>query len=212
METMKQFFAFPLFATVLWLLWVLGVQTGTSGWLISGFLLLTTSFALWCGRSNKSLVRTCAWAIGFVGFIWSIQSVQKASVAFAFDSPAQAVASNSQWVPYDPIRIEIARNAGQPVFVDFTAAWCITCQVNKKVVLETTAALEIFKKNKVLLMRADWTRQDPLITHALAKLGRSSVPVYVFYGKSESAPRLLPQILRLSMIEELFNPQPKEKQ
>jgi thiol:disulfide interchange protein DsbD len=92
---------------------------------------------------------------------------------------------------------------GQPVFVDFTAAWCITCQVNKKAVLETEEAQQIFKSADILLIRADWTKQDPIITEALSKLGRGSVPVYAFYPARSAVPQLLPQILTIDMIRNL---------
>jgi thiol:disulfide interchange protein len=119
--------------------------------------------------------------------------------------PVNAQTSKSSaWTPYDESKLNQARAAGKSVFVDFTAAWCITCQVNKQTVLDTQAGQDLFRKAEVLLMRADWTRYDPVITEALSRLGRSSVPVYAFYPSDGSNPKMLPQILTMSMLEELF--------
>jgi thiol:disulfide interchange protein DsbD len=100
----------------------------------------------------------------------------------------------SGWDVYSKTRIAEHNLAGHTVFVDFTAAWCVTCQVNKKVVLETEAVRAAFGARNVALMRADWTRRDPEITAALAAFGRSGVPVYVLYAPGK-APVLLPEIL-----------------
>lgn len=90
------------------------------------------------------------------------------------------------------------------MFVDYTAAWCITCQVNKKLVLDTEAIQALFKANNVLLVRADWTHQDPEITQSLASFGRNSLPVYAWYPAGATQAELLPQLLQTQMIEDLF--------
>ncbi len=199
MERLKEFFAFPLFATVLWLLWILGQQTQTQGWLLAVSGLLTVSFSIWLAKNSPKLKI----------LIWILTLAALAGLArqLNFLNYSSTQSQTSAWSAYDESKLAEARTKGQPVFVDFTAAWCITCQLNKQTVLDTTGAQEIFKKEGILLMRADWTRYDPVITQALSKLGRSSVPVYAFYGKG-AAVKLLPQILTLSMIEDL---KPKEK-
>jgi len=98
------------------------------------------------------------------------------------------------WAPFAAADIAALNAAGTPVFVDFTAAWCVTCQVNKKMVLETRSVREAFAAKSVKLMRADWTRRDPVITAALAEFGRNGVPVYVLYAPGKP-PMLLPEIL-----------------
>ncbi len=108
-----------------------------------------------------------------------------------------------RWEDFDPKLIAEARGK-QAVFVDFTAAWCVTCQVNKKAVLETSAAEAVFLKNNVKLIRADWTNLDTKITDALAEFERASVPLYVFYPADGSKPKILPQILTMAEIEGLF--------
>jgi thiol:disulfide interchange protein DsbD len=199
METLKHGCAFPLFATVVWLLWILGLQTGIAGWLSAAMLLLAVSFSLWLGRFTSRVIRSLAWLLAGVMLLYS--SVQVGSMSAATPTPA-----SSAWIAYDSTVLAATQAQGQAVFVDFTAAWCITCQINKKAVLETSSVSALFRTHNVLLMRGDWTSQDPTITEALVAFGRNSVPLYVFYAADGSAPRVLPQILTLSTIETLFNP------
>jgi thiol:disulfide interchange protein len=110
--------------------------------------------------------------------------------------PAQqeARAENALWQTWAPERVDQLLASGQPVFVDFTAAWCVTCQYNKQTTLAHQDVLADLKGKNVALLRADWTRRDPVITAALARLGRNGVPVYVFYKKG-SAPVVLSEVL-----------------
>jgi DsbC/DsbD-like thiol-disulfide interchange protein/cytochrome c biogenesis protein CcdA len=197
METLRQFLAFPLFATVLWLLWVLSHLLGDNGWLLGGSALLLLSFAIWLGKSPRRGWRTLALVLALLTIVGTL--VQATNV----DAP-DTVAGNSEWQPFNNEVISRARANGQAVFIDFTAAWCITCQVNKKVVLDTAAADGLFSKHNVLRIRADWTRYDPEITAALAAFGRNSVPVYVFYPADGGQPKVLPQVLTVDMIRALF--------
>ena len=103
-------------------------------------------------------------------------------------------AAGARWQPWEPGRVEQITATGQPVFVDFTAAWCVTCQYNKKTTLANMAVLADFDARKIALLRADWTRRDPAITAALANLGRNGVPVYVFYAPGK-APVVLSEVL-----------------
>jgi thiol:disulfide interchange protein DsbD len=116
----------------------------------------------------------------------------------------EAIAPNSagstqalSWQAWAPGRVEAELAAGKPVFVDFTAAWCITCQYNKKTTLANAEVLADFSTKKVTLLRADWTRRDPAISQALSSLGRSGVPVYVIYRNGQ-APVLMSEILGVS--------------
>ncbi|MCK7597589.1 thioredoxin family protein [Microbulbifer sp. CAU 1566] len=203
METLRQFLAFPLYATVIWLLWVLGRLVGEDGWLLGSLVMLAVVLALWLAQHLHRFGKLFAWlsvlaviVLGLFGarYLQDHQSPPEAKVSSAAGA----------WQPYDKTAINQAFAQGQGVFIDFTAAWCITCQVNKKLVLDTDAAAALFAKNNVYLVRADWTDQDPAITAALAQLGRNSVPVYAWYAPGEKTPVLLPQILQLSMIEALF--------
>jgi thiol:disulfide interchange protein DsbD len=98
-----------------------------------------------------------------------------------FAETTSATATAARWQPWVPGKVDALLASGQPVFVDFTAAWCVTCQYNKKTTLANAAVLADFDAKKVQLLRADWTRRDPAITAALSALGRNGVPVYVLY-------------------------------
>ena len=115
------------------------------------------------------------------------------------------------WIPFSQEEVERTLAQGRPVFLDFTAAWCLTCQVNERVVLSTDRVQEAFRDRSVALFKADWTRQDPEITEALEALGRNGVPVYALYrGSSDAEPHLLPAILTeqivLDALEEVLSP------
>jgi thiol:disulfide interchange protein len=103
------------------------------------------------------------------------------------------------WEPFSPQRLAEARTAGKPVFVNVTAAWCITCLVNERVALRSTAVADTFARNAVVKLKADWTNRDPAITTMLGRFGRSGVPLYLFYPPGATAASdeaiVLPQIL-----------------
>lgn len=105
-------------------------------------------------------------------------------------------AQDARWQPFTPEIVEKYRSEGKPVFVDFTASWCLSCQVNERVVLDRADVQERLKSSGVELIRADWTRHDETIANALAALGRSGVPTYVLYSADPNAPpKLLPEVL-----------------
>ena len=196
MDTLRRFMAFPMWATVVWLVWVLGHLSGVDGAASLLALLLCLALLVWClnlsGRSRKVLA-TLTLAAG----VWlalaigpNIFKLEEAPAATG-TSPA-AVAGG--WQPWVPGRVDAELAAGKPVFVDFTAAWCITCQYNKKTTLTKPEVLADFAAKQVTLLRADWTRRDPAISQALSALGRSGVPVYVIYQNGR-APVVLSEIL-----------------
>ena len=124
---------------------------------------------------------------------------------------APLMAMEEGWMPFAQEEVERTMAQGRPVFVDFTAAWCLTCQVNERMVLGTETIEEAFRDGNVALFKADWTRQDPAITSALEALGRNGVPVYALYrGSSGAAPHLLPAILTekivLDALDEVLSP------
>ena len=193
----KQLLAFPLYATVIWLAWVLGAQRDNDAVLRLFVALLGIGFALWAWR----IVR------GGGARPWGLAALAVLAGAlvvgwplFANDSEPAKVADTSapatgDWLPFTQARVEDLTAAGRPVFIDFTAAWCVTCQVNKRLVLNTDVVREGFAKRHVALVRADWTRRDPAITRALSALGRSGVPVYVLHRPGKT-PLLLPEVLQ----------------
>src|SRR5260221_1600498 len=201
METFKQALAFPLYATVAWLAWVLGAQSGNDAVLalLAGLVLI--AMAAWMyGRWEQSPA------------LWrSVVALMLAAagVAVAWPGPpapaaAQTVARAGElpWQEWSPEKVASLTASGQPVFVDFTAAWCVTCQVNKRIALHNAGVVKEFAARDVAPLRADWTRQDPRITRTLSALGRNAVPVYALYVPGESSPRLLPEVLTPGLVLE----------
>jgi thiol:disulfide interchange protein/DsbC/DsbD-like thiol-disulfide interchange protein len=186
MDTLRRFMAFPMLATVIWLVWVLGHLSGVDGAGALLVLLLCMALVVWSlgldGRSRIAFatVSIALFAI-FTGTIGPlITKMEESGNATAAASPASA-GTTAVWQAWAPGRVEAELAAGRPVFVDFTAAWCITCQYNKKTTLSNADVLADMRKHEVTLLRADWTRRDPTITVALEQLGRSGVPVYVLH-------------------------------
>lgn len=194
MESLRQILAFPMFATVIWLVWVFGQQTGVGGMAYLLMALLLLSAAGWMvGRWNRRDLRS-----GVVARVVSLATLVLAAAFVAGGSRAEAPlpAVQEGWQPFTQVAVENTLAQGRPVFVDFTAAWCLTCQVNERLVLSTDVVREAFRARDVALFKGDWTRQDPHITTALAALGRNGVPVYALYVPDPgSSPHLLPTVL-----------------
>ncbi|MBT8396280.1 MAG: thiol:disulfide interchange protein [Gemmatimonadetes bacterium] len=209
METLRHVMAFPMFATVIWLIWVFGQQTGIGGatYLLSA-LLFVTSAGWMVGRWQRTDKRSGVIARALSLVMWTAAIALVARGA-AQEAPLMAVTEG--WAPFSQAEVDRTLAQGTPVFLDFTAAWCLTCQVNERVVLNTDAVQQAFEDRNVALFKADWTRYDPEITEALEALGRTGVPVYVLYrGESGSEPNLLPAILTaqivLDALEEVLSP------
>jgi thiol:disulfide interchange protein DsbD len=201
MLRLKQLLAFPLYATVVWLAWVLGAQLDNDAVARLGAVLLLIAFALWLWPALRSGKRVGGAAVvaaiaGAVVFGWPLFGALPGGEATAVKS---ATVDSGPWRSFSADRVAQLTATGQPVFVDFTAAWCVTCQVNKQLVLNTDAVQQAFAGSNVALVRADWTRRDPAIGQALATLGRNGVPVYVLYRPGK-APLLLPEVLQQRMI------------
>jgi thiol:disulfide interchange protein DsbD len=113
---------------------------------------------------------------------------------------APAAPAAGAWETFAPEKIDALRASGRPVFVDFTAAWCLTCQVNERLVLDSGAVRRGFAERGIALLRADWTNRDPAIARALEAFGRSGVPLYVLYGGGDAEPRVLPTILTPAVV------------
>jgi thiol:disulfide interchange protein DsbD len=191
MNTFRHAMAFPMFATVVWLLWVLGQQTGIDGAAALLALLLGLTLVIWAfGLAGRSRLIIATLSIAAVAILTGAigQNVIK------FSEPPGATNRAALWQPWAPGKVDQVLATGVPVFVDFTAAWCVTCQYNKKTTLANADVLADFAARKVTLLRADWTRRDPAITAALAQLGRNGVPVYVLY-QTGRAPVVLSEIL-----------------
>ena len=202
MLRLKQALAFPMFATVVWLLWVLGQQSGIDGVGKALLALLGFAFLLWLlglPWLRGATVRGVAVLAlgGLLAWSWPVLLPVASAQAVA----AATAEADTTWQPYDEVAIEQRVAAGQPVFVDFTAAWCVSCQVNKRLVLHRPETQRAFADAGVALMRADWTYRDPVITKALERLGRNGVPVYVLIRPGRE-PLLLPEILTARLVRD----------
>jgi thiol:disulfide interchange protein/DsbC/DsbD-like thiol-disulfide interchange protein len=206
METLRQALAFPMFATVVWLLWVFGRQTDPDAQVVALAGLLLAAFGAWlAGRfatpaapaARRRLATAAALVAVAAGFALALPSGGARSAVATPSAPADGVA----WEPYSAARLAALRAERRPVFVDFTAAWCITCQLNERVVFGSEAVRAAFREHGVVPMRADWTTQDPEITRALASFGRSGVPLAVLYGTDPTAaPLVQPTILTPAIV------------
>ena len=196
MDTFRRAMAFPMFATVVWLVWVLGQQSGIDGAGALLALLVGLSMVIWAftlrGRSRAAIAIISIAGYAFLTGILGPYVVKPVEVA-------TRTAAGERWQAWEPGRVDQVLSTGQPVFVDFTAAWCVTCQYNKKTTLSNTEVLADLDAKKVMLLRADWTRRDPAITSALQQLGRNGVPVYVVY-KTGSPPVVLSEILSVDEV------------
>jgi thiol:disulfide interchange protein DsbD len=186
MLVLKQFLAFPMFATAIWLLWVMALQTGPDGTLIVAGGALALGFAAWLWRFARTKAKLGA-AIVALLTLGSLSLIHGSTKAQHLSLPHAA--------PYSAVRLQSLRAANQPVFVDMTAAWCVTCLVNDRVALDTDLVQSAFAAAHVHVLVGDWTNRDPAITAYLAAHGRDGVPLYVYYPAGHGAGQILPQIL-----------------
>ena len=211
MERLRQLLAFPMYASAVWMIWVLTQQTGSNGvvYALGGMVLI--AFAIWLLRIGGPASPG----------VWLRRGVAGLAVLLAFaaafkidDSPATAASASAGpsrgvsfegWERFSRARMNEAVAAGKPVFVDFTAAWCITCLVNERVALETAATRAAFEKTGTVKLKGDWTNRDPEITGLLKELGRAGVPLYLYWAPGAPKPRILPQILTEATIVSELN-------
>jgi thiol:disulfide interchange protein len=204
MEHVKQFMGFLLLATLLFLLYVLGAQRGLDGAIWASCFLLVLAIVCWI--KGEFIVPTASAAKRAVSIIVALALVVVSGLYFIgdkFRSATIAVADGrleGGWQAFTPERLQTELNQGHAVFVDFTAAWCLTCKFNEKSVLENTQVQEAFQRHGIVKLKADWTNGDPVITKLLQHFGRPGVPLYVLYpGKSED-PIVFPELLTKSIL------------
>ena len=205
----KEFMAFPMFATAAWLVWVLSLQTGSSGLLavLLGFVLL--ALALWLLRFARP------WS--GVGAVSALVTALLLAALPATDSPLLAAAGKNpaattgetggsentavSWRPFTQSRLDGLLAENRPVFVEMTAAWCITCLVNERVALSSEAFASALETGDITYLRGDWTNADPEITAFLERFGRSGVPLYVLFPAAGGEPEILPQLLTETTVQ-----------
>jgi thiol:disulfide interchange protein DsbD len=200
METFKELMSFLIFGTVIWLAWVLSLQAAISGIMILLCAFLGIGFATWIAFrfSRSKSAHRFALLVGVL--------VVASSAYLVKGAPANSVSGVSHeeglvWEKFSPEKLAQYRSQGQPVFIDFTAAWCVSCQVNEMVVFHNEEVRQKLKDSGVVLMKADWTNEDPVITKTLASFGRNGVPFYVIYGKEKDAPAdPLPEVINAGIV------------
>jgi thiol:disulfide interchange protein DsbD len=196
MERFKQTMAFPMFATAVWLLWVLAQQIDTNGVGLALAALVLVGMAGWALGLAQRGARGFRWvALGAAGLaVYAVLSATGTEATASARAAASGAAQAAGWQPWSRGAAEQAIAAGKPVFVDFTAAWCVTCQANKQLVLNRADIVKAFDAKGVQRMRADWTNRDAEITKELARFDRNGVPLYVLYdGKGQAT--VLPELL-----------------
>jgi thiol:disulfide interchange protein DsbD len=205
METFKQLMAFPLYATVGWLLWVLAGQTAGDDYallmIVFGFVLV--AMAAWIygrfgqahGKPGRQRFGYIVAALLFAAGLWT---------GWPKSAPATTSGYQVTWEKWSPAAITAAQAAGKYVYVDFTARWCATCQTNKATVFHSDEVLAELAKRNVVLLRGDWTNKDPLITAELARWGRSAVPFDLIYAPGKPEPVQLPELLTPAKVLEGF--------
>lgn len=193
MLVMKQAFAFPMFATAIWLVWVASVQAGPNGVLAALVAVLAAGFVVWLlgisrGTGRLRPVPTVLALLAVLGAGWF---VAESAVPGAGN---EARASDVQnWTPQRVVELQAK---GTPVFVNFTAAWCITCLANERVALSRQEVKDAFAQLGIVYLKADWTNRNAVIAQALAEHGRAGVPLYLFYpGRADAQAEILPQLL-----------------
>lgn len=202
MVRFKQALAFPLYATAIWLCWIVGRQTGASGMalILLGMLALTLGLWLW-------LFGPLARGVALAGF-----AAVAASLANPLLTPQLATrtaAAEDGVQPYSAAALAELRAQGKPVFLNVTADWCITCLTNEKVALGSASVRQAFAQGGIAYLKGDWTHYDPGITTLLAEFGRNGVPLYVFYPPAPATPVVLPQLLTPStVVDALHIPPP----
>jgi thiol:disulfide interchange protein DsbD len=187
MEVLKEITSIPLFLTAVWLAWVFGKleSTGAMAALIGGLVAMVIVARVrgrwpsrWLSVVIVAVVAVCVLAISLM----------------------HRSTTSLTWETYSADALASARASNKPVFVDFTAAWCLSCHVNEAAVLDSSDVQEKFKSTGIVLMRADWTKYDPAITAELASVNRSGVPTYVIFPAGNNAPDVLPELLSKGVV------------
>jgi len=191
MVRLREVLAFPMFAASVWLIWVLGNQAGVDGMALILLAMLAFALAVWL------LQRKGVWRI--VGVATLLLALALPFAARTAAAPGTVDLTTDAW---SPERVAELRAEGRPVFVDFTADWCVTCKVNERLVLKTNAVKQAFAETNTAFLIADWTNKNDVIARELESYGRAGVPLYLYFPASDNSVRgqVLPQILTVDML------------
>jgi thiol:disulfide interchange protein DsbD len=206
MVRVKQLMGFLLLATLVFLLAVVGAERGVEAIIWTSCFLLVLSLACW--MKGAFLVPTASNTARVVSVVLMLGLVIGSGYYFIGEkfAAAKTVAAETQtvggWHPFTPQLLETELKQGHAVFVDFTAAWCLTCKFNEANVLEVGAVRDAFQRHGITKIKADWTNADPAITKILKQFGRPGVPMYVLYPGNHAEPILFPEVLTQNMILE----------
>jgi thiol:disulfide interchange protein len=205
MEVLKQGLAFPMYGAAAWLLWVVSQEAGPAGVLGTavGFVLL--GFAAWVlgiGQQASSRSRRFGQSAAVAAVL--LAAAVLSGIAVAPGTPTAASTTEGAEA-FSPVRLAALRAEGRPVFVNMTAAWCVTCLVNERVAISGAEVRQAFAAHQVAYLKGDWTRQDPAISAFLREYGRDGVPLYVYYPPHDGRPVVLPQILTENEVLEELN-------
>jgi thiol:disulfide interchange protein/DsbC/DsbD-like thiol-disulfide interchange protein len=204
MVHVKQFMGFLLLATLLFLLYVLGAQRGLDGAIWASCFLLIIAVACW--MKGAFIVPTASFAKRAASLVLMLALLIASGVYFIGNkfqaAKFEAAQANlpGDWQPFSPERLQSELDQGHAVFVDFTAAWCLTCKFNEKAVLENSAVRDSFQRRGIVKLKADWTNGDPVITKLLQQFGRPGVPLYVLYPNKSEDPIVFPELLTKSIL------------
>ena len=201
MEIFRQVLAFPMFAAAIWLVWVLILQTGANGAGLLLIAMLLAGFAVWLQRGGSSILK----GLALIAALGALALPLSLSTASAGGATGVKTASLETEI-WSPERVAELRAEGRPVFVDFTAAWCVTCKVNEQLVLKTDRTQALFERTNTAFLIADWTNRDAQIAAELERYGRAGVPLYLAYPKSHKdvIGLVLPQNLSFSVLEDML--------
>jgi thiol:disulfide interchange protein DsbD len=215
MDTLKQIFAFPMYASAAWLLWVLAQQTSSLGLgaaLAGAVLIALAAWAYQKAKISSSYGRATALVTATAAILLALLlPFRYADVAAAASTVGQSGPPEAgAWQPYDAARVSEVIALGKPLLINFTASWCLTCLVNERNAFADSKVQEIFRDKGVTLMKGDWTNRDPSITKALSAYGRAGVPLYVVYNSKpgSSEPVVLPQLLTANIVHDVFTDLP----
>lgn len=205
MDVFKQLMAFPLYLTVIWLLWVLGRQTdvNTLALVLVGLVMLI--FAVWLWRitqkGEKNLLGKTIAIITMLSALLILPLISGARLPGGSGSDQDGVF----WQAYSPQLLEDLRAQGKPIFLNLTADWCITCKLNERIALSSGLFKQMLREKQIVYLKGDWTNRDPQITVLLEHFNRSGVPLYVFYPEHGGEAKVLPQILTADIVLEVFS-------